>query len=274
MGFNVFLFGLIVGSFLNVVIYRYNTGMTLGGRSMCFSCGKTLQWYELFPLFSFVVQRGKCWKCKSHISWQYPLVEFITGLLFLGSYIVAENIVHFIYLLISMSLLMVISVYDFRHKIIPDLFAFLFAGFALIYTVYLFIISGNSEMFLKYFLAGPLYFTPFAALWYFSKGKWMGFGDAKLAIGMGWFLGIENTYIAMLIAFWTGAIVGLILVAKAKIQQLSQHWWQRWWNGRYMSVTLKSEIPFGPFLILGLLAVTFFGSAIHGIIQQFFLVGM
>jgi prepilin signal peptidase PulO-like enzyme (type II secretory pathway) len=241
---------------------------------MCFSCGKTLRWYELFPLLSFVVQRGKCWKCKSHISWQYPLVECITGLLFVGSYIVAEDVVHFMYLLIIMSLLMVVAVYDLRHKIIPDPFAFSFAGIALLYAIYTFVVTGNSATFLNYFLAGPIYFTPFAALWYFSKGKWMGFGDAKLAIGMGWFLGIESTYIAMLIAFWSGAIVGIILIVRAKILQRVLHWWQCWWKGKYMPMTLKSEIPFGPFLIFGLLVVTFFNSAIHNLIQQLLFVGL
>lgn len=75
------LFGLIVGSFLNVVILRMNTGKTLGGRSMCLSCNKKLEWYELIPLVSFIIQRGRCTKCHSKISWQYPIVEAITAVL-------------------------------------------------------------------------------------------------------------------------------------------------------------------------------------------------
>ena len=70
-----FIFGTILGSFLNVVILRHNSGMTTGGRSMCFSCGKTLHWHELLPVVSYVMLRGKCSQCKSGISLQYPVVE-------------------------------------------------------------------------------------------------------------------------------------------------------------------------------------------------------
>lgn len=81
-GIFFFLFGLIIGSFLNVVIYRYNTGRSVQGRSGCLSCGKTLSAVELIPLFSFIFQKGKCHGCGSKISWQYPLVEFSTGIAF------------------------------------------------------------------------------------------------------------------------------------------------------------------------------------------------
>src|ERR1035437_11136792 len=77
-----FVFGTIIGSFLNVVSLRYNTGMGVNGRSKCFTCGKTLTWKELIALFSFAVQKGACKKCKSKISWQYPLVEFLAGVFF------------------------------------------------------------------------------------------------------------------------------------------------------------------------------------------------
>ena len=133
-----FLFGLIIGSFLNTVIYRYNTGRTVGGRSQCLVCGHTLTWRELIPILSFVIQGGKCAKCQSRFSMQYPLVEFITAILFLGvSYklwpinfdftsfplpLVAELIVHWL----VMSLLVGIAVYDLRHKIIPNGIVYLF----------------------------------------------------------------------------------------------------------------------------------------------------
>src|ERR1700752_70221 len=86
-GIAAFVFGTIIGSFLNVVALRYNTGFSLGGRSRCFSCGKTLYWYKLIPLFSFLIQGGRCRKCHSQISIQYPLVEALTGLVFLGLFL-------------------------------------------------------------------------------------------------------------------------------------------------------------------------------------------
>ncbi len=77
-----FLFGIIIGSFLNVVALRFNTGVGINGRSMCMSCGTKLTWRELIPLFSFLFQKGSCKTCKSKISWQYPLVEFMAGAFF------------------------------------------------------------------------------------------------------------------------------------------------------------------------------------------------
>ena len=237
-----------MGSFLNVVIYRHNTGMTVGGRSMCFSCGKKLKWFELVPVLSFFLLRGKCSVCKSKISWQYPAVEFITGLLFLGAYLTVSNIYLLAYLLVQLSLLIVIAVYDLRHKIIPDAFVYSFAGLALMSVLWVFVESRDFSSLLFDVLAGPVYFLPFASLWYFSKGTWMGFGDAKLALGIGWFLGMGEAYIAIILAFWIGALVGLSMIAYGRITKLS--------HGQE-KVTMKSEIPFGPFLILGLFIMIF-----------------
>jgi len=258
----VFIFGLIVGSFLNVVICRYNTGKTLGGRSMCFSCGKVLKWYELVPVLSFLFLRGKCGVCKSRLSWQYPIVEFVTGILFLGAFFLsAFNIYIFIYLCAQFALLIVISVYDIRHKIIPDLFVYVFVILALIFVLTpLFLGNYDFSVLLWNILAGPIYFLPFAGLWYFSRGKWIGFGDAKLALGIGWFLGFTNAYIAIVLAVWVGAIVGIGLILYTKILCFATD----------KKITLKSEIPFGPFLVFGLLATLFLESWIVDFIKIFF----
>ena len=239
----VFLFGTIIGSFLNVVIFRYNTNFSLGGRSFCLYCGKELKWYELIPLFSFLALKGRCLTCKSRLSVQYPLVEFFTGTLFLLSFIYTRdymwgNFFYFLaYLFIVVSIMVVIFVYDLRHKIIPDGFVFVFIALSLVRPIafpYL------GENILWALLAGPLLALPFAFLFFVSSGRWMGFGDAKLALGMGWFLGIWRGGIAILFSFWIGAIISIILLFLSSKQ-----------------FTMKSEIPFAPFLIIGMAIATF-----------------
>jgi leader peptidase (prepilin peptidase)/N-methyltransferase len=155
----------------------------------------------------------------------------------------------------------VIGVYDLHHKIIPDVFSYLFAGLALIYVCYTSFTGGPFQwggLGLDV-LAGPLYFLPFAGMWYFSKGTWMGFGDAKLALGIGWFLGLEYTYIAMMISFWVGALVGLSLIVYGKMTH----------RAKDKTMTMKSEIPFGPFLIFGVLVMVFFGPLVENVLSLF-----
>jgi len=261
----VFIFGLIVGSFLNVVIYRYHTGKIINGRSICFSCGKTLKWYELIPVLSFLFLRGKCSVCKSKISWQYPIVEIITGILFLGAFFLSPvNRYLFVYLCVQFSLLIVISVYDIHHKIIPDTFVYIFAVLAFAQVLILsFLFTNNYDfsVLLWDILAGPFYFLLFAGLWYFSRGKWLGFGDAKLALGIGWFLGFSNAYISIIFAVWAGAIIGIGLICYTKLLCFAAD----------KKITLKSEIPFGPFLMFGFLITLFFESWVVNFMQTFFI---
>jgi leader peptidase (prepilin peptidase) / N-methyltransferase len=251
--FFIFILGAVVGSFLNVVVYRLGTGERIGhSRSRCFSCGKTLQWYELIPLVSFVIQRGKCRKCGSRISIQYPIVEFITGLLFsllfskiidclpvqagglpacAGRWITTFEIFLFLYLATIFSLLIAISIYDFRHKIIPNQFVYPF-----IIIAFFFPVIQNSAFIIQnivsHTIAGFAAFSFFGGLWFVSKGRWMGFGDAKLALGIGFLLGPIQTLLALLMAFWIGTLVAVPI---ALLQ------------GR----NLKMQIPFGPFLVVG-----------------------
>lgn len=261
--FFAFAFGAAVGSFLNVVSLRYNTGRSLGGRSGCAVCGTQLRWYELIPVASFLALRGRCRTCHSSISWQYPLVEMLAGALFVGLYtLYASQWGLFLLYAAEWSFLVVIVVYDMRHKIIPDLFVFLFGALALLS---LFVTSGWGfavpENFWSAFFAGPLFAAPFALLWLVSKGRWMGFGDAKLALGMGWMVGSAKSLSVFLLSFWIGAVVsvGILLYERygAPHTALSRA------HGR---LTMKSEVPFAPFLILGLALVFFFGLDIFSLL--------
>lgn len=246
--------GLVVGSFLNVVVYSYNTGHTILGRSRCFSCRKKLAWYELIPVFSFVAQKGRCRACGSHISWQYPAVEILTGIVFVligGHYLIPEiysffAFWQFIFRACIFSLLIVIAVYDLRHKIIPEKIVYPFIVLALLSHVLLPLKLGANEFFslLNALLAGGVLFLFFWGLWRYSDGRWMGFGDAKLSLGIGFLLGFPEGLLAVASAFVIGAVVGLILIGFKKISWL-------WPTGR--CITIKSEIPFAPFLVLGTL---------------------
>lgn len=248
IGLSVFVFGAIIGSFLNVVILRLNTGqLIVSGKSKCFNCARKLKWYELFPVFSFLALRGRCSSCRSKISWQYPIVEAVSGVLFLGifnSALVQTSLTSFdflsvIYFWIIFSILIVIAVYDFYHQIIPELFVWIFNGLAFLS---LFFLAGEKEIVFNgnNLVAGVILFSFFALLWLVSRGRWMGFGDAKLALGIGWFLGMTKGITAITLAFWIGAIVGVALIFLSK--------------NKY---GIKSAIAFGPFMILGT-AISFF----------------
>lgn len=258
-----FFLGTVVGSFLNVVVYRLGTGERIGNaRSRCFSCGKTLQWHELIPLASFMFQRGRCWGCGSKISIQYPIVEFLSGLLFLFIAIKIlpnfqfQNAIlmvgTFLYFATLFSLLLAISIYDFRHKIIPNQLVYPFIILAFILGIFGSPTSDSlfSEVRLPNVIAGGGAWAFFAALWAVSKGRWMGFGDAKLALGIGFLLGPFLTLVAVVLSFWIGTLVAVPLVL-------------------LRGGGLKTQIPFGPFLAAGAFASWVFSDAIPAFSHAF-----
>lgn len=254
------ILGALIGSFLNVVILRYNTGKGIDGRSACFACAKTLEWYELIPVFSYLFQKGKCRKCKSSISRQYILVEILTAALFafiagrillpLYEAYTVITILNIVITLAASCLLIVIYMYDLRHKIIPDAFSYGFAFMALMrlvlyYQTNIFSMPGILDL-----IAGPLIALPFVLVWLISKGTWMGLGDAKLAIGIGWFLGLAGGVSALCLAFWIGAVVSIAVLIWTKYR--ANHA-----KGK-SNLSMKTEVPFAPFLIIGLFIVYFF----------------
>jgi len=176
------------------------------------------------------------------------LVEFGTGLLFALIYqrVGLQFSILALYGLVA-CLLMVITAYDWRHKIVPNFFVYLFilAGFIqpLLYWDSSLLIRLGWTM-----LGGAVTSAPLLILWLISRGRWMGFGDVKLALGMGLFLGINGGLSALILAFFIGSIVGLTLIGWGKL---------RLWR-KSKSYTMKSEIPFAPFLILGFWLVFFF----------------
>jgi prepilin signal peptidase PulO-like enzyme (type II secretory pathway) len=256
---SVAILGLIIGSFLNVVIYRYNTGFSLGGRSNCLACGKQLTWYELIPLGSYVAQGGRCRNCQTNISWQYPAVEALTALLFtLVYWHFAPDFLAVLYYWVIVSILVVITVYDLRHTIIPDglVYTFIFLSFAkpFILPEVTLTLTNIWPILEANILAGVIFFSFFASIWLLSRGRAMGFGDAKLALGIGFLLGLGTGFSALVISFVSGAIIGLILILLSQTPSLSRL------LGFGKSFNMKSEVPFAPFLITGLLIVLLFNN--------------
>lgn len=264
----VFIFGVIIGSFLNVVILRLKTGRTLGGRSFCFSCGKILGSLELIPVLSFLFQKGKCRSCRTPLSWQYPLVEIGTGIVFLIVYFktllglpfvspIAMPFYWFVF-----SVLIVIAVYDMRHKIVPDKLALIFALSSLLW-----LLATHNVFYFKTFegimnlLAGFILFTPFYLLWRWSEGEWMGLGDGKLAIGIGFLLGLAKGASAIILGFWIAAAVSLVLIGLQKMVKLN-----------IPILKMKTEMPFAPFLVLGTLIAYYFSPDLLSL--NVFLFGM
>jgi prepilin signal peptidase PulO-like enzyme (type II secretory pathway) len=258
-----FLFGSAIGSFLNVVIYRYNTGVGINGRSGCMTCGRTLSWYELVPVLSFLIQRGRCRGCGTKLSWQYPAVELLTGVLFvavvqkyIGAALDIKLYVELAMMLVVWSLLVVILVYDVRHKIIPNGFVYTFAFLGLV-RIFMTVPFEPRTIFIWTLLAGPILYLPFYLLWKISDGRWIGLGDGKLALGIGWMLGMGHGLSAIFLAFWIGALVSIIMMVIMRLKS----------GGN--KLTMKSEIPFAPYLILGFTIVYFWPIDVVGLNAMF-----
>jgi leader peptidase (prepilin peptidase) / N-methyltransferase len=244
--------GLIVGSFLNCLIYRLETDQTfLKGRSFCPVCRQKLGFFDLIPVLSFVFLKRKCRYCQSEISWQYPLVEIFTAFVFL---IVFQSLGFNLFLLgyyfLVFSLLIVIFVFDLKHYIIPD---------KIIYSAILIVLIFNLQFlkdfsfFLELISSGLIAAGFFLFLVLVSKGRWMGVGDIKLVFLMGIMLGFPGILVSLFLAFLIGSLVGLFLISLSR-------------------KTFKSEIPFGPFLIIGLWLAFFWAEQIISWYQGVFLI--
>jgi len=244
-------FGLIIGSFLNVYIYRFHTGKSLQGDSHCLSCATPLRWYELFPVLSYLALRGRCRTCGCRIPPRYAVVELFTGALFVIALGVAETIPALLIIWLISAILVVITVYDLYHFIIPD-------GLTIALTVVVAVWLGY-QVWEMPGLVDTLPLRVLAAvggagfylfLWRISHGTWLGFGDVKLAFPLGLLVGPSLVFSFVVLSFWIGAIISVALIL-----------WQRYGGGqpalqiRTTQLTMKSAVPFAPFLIASALSV-------------------
>lgn len=248
----VFYFGACIGSFLNVVIWRLPQGKTLGGRSHCPHCHRTLQAWELFPLFSFLWLGGKCAGCRQKISWRYFVIEAAVGALFLLAWasfmdfsLLGSLLLLRAWLLIA--LMTVVFVVDMEQYIILDSVVIFGSLAGLLTNIFLDSAAGTAWTWHGYLaggLAGGLAaVVPFWLVWYISKGRWMGFGDVKLAVLLGILLGWSLVGTALFLGILLGGAVSLFLLAsRAK--------------------GLKSQVPLGTFLSLAAVISLLYGPAL------------
>lgn len=256
--FYIVVLGLVLGSFINVVIFRINKEQNfILGRSHCMHCKNKLKILDLIPVFSFLFLKGRCRYCNKKISIQYPLIELSTSILLVFTYLnldlIRNNLAAFskinptlfyFYMSFLVMILLIIFVYDLRYYLIPDgvvITGFLLSIVLIFYSyfcVFRFVILDNA--------LGLLIFSGFFAIQhYISGGKWVGWGDVNLGLLLGLVLGLKLTILSLMIAYVAGAIISLILIA-LKLK------------------TRKDIIPFGPFLIAASFLSFFYGNQMIG----------
>jgi prepilin signal peptidase PulO-like enzyme (type II secretory pathway) len=287
----LFVLGLAFGSFLNVITLRFSpergfyNKQHVSGRSMCPHCHKVLSWYELIPLASYLIQKGKCRTCQARLTVQYPLVEFASALIFLfvpttlgGLFMLM--VPNYLLLLVVASIIWITAllfllaafIIDLRHYIIPNSVNLTVFIVAVIWIVIGWQSGAFSSIFgasfLKQFavvfpslaspilnhllgaVAGSLFFL---AIYLLSRGRAMGMGDIKLIAALGLLFGWPDIIVIMLLSFIIGAIVAsALLIMKKK--------------------TMTDKIPFGPFIVAATFITFFFGAGLMSL--YFAIIGM
>ncbi len=237
------LFGLVVGSFLNVTIGRLRSGETgWRSRSRCPKCLTTLRPTELLPLLSFLFLRGRCRTCKKPISWQYPLVEAVVSVLFLAAYfarggeagLAAQPLV-FLRDALFIAGLTVIFVIDLLDMVVFDSVTLPLA--ALAFLLNLALGAHPLNLVLAAIVGGGFFMLQYVV----SRGRWIGGGDIRIGAMMGMMLGFPRILLAVFAAYMVGALVALALIAAGKAR----------WSGR---------IAFGTFLSLATVGTLLFGQ--------------
>lgn len=241
-----------MGSFFNVVSLRYPKESFWGGRSHCPYCKKSLSWYELIPVFSFVMQLGRCRGCHRRISWQYPIVEVFTGLVFLLPY-KDFSAAPWLWLLIALTMVL-LALIDFRTMIIPDEINIFLAlsGLALAFLGadsflknYTWLLPYSSSSIVNHLIGGLVGLFILGVIFLVSRGRAMGMGDVKLSGAMGLILGWPDIVLALALGFIVGGAWGTVLLILKQGQ-------------------MKTLVPFGPFLVIGFWLHVFFSYQLVG----------
>ncbi len=246
-----FIFGLIVGSFLNAVIFRLHSKESfLKGRSHCPHCNHVLGPSDLIPVISFLVLRGRCRYCKKKISVQYPIIEIFTGAVFAWLAVSGGEPISLLLVrnFIFASILIIIAVYDWKHYIILDRVIFPSMVVCLFLNIALDLTMGYNLWSLHSMTVGGLVSALILSGFFLfqfmvSRGTWIGFGDVKFGVLLGLILGWPNALAGLFFAYILGALFGLVLIALNRKQ-------------------MSSKLPFGTFLAFSAIIIMIWGSEI------------
>jgi len=265
--FFIFLIGTSIGSFLNVLIDRLPQDKKITGRSICDYCHHKLSWYDLIPILSFFLLKGRCRYCRKKISWQYPLIEILTGSMFVFVFVFLQikdnqyQITNLRYWLLVISYwgliscFMVIFFSDVKYHLISDYILWALFGFSIMLKLFIYLenffilnlvqnLIGEIPKQVWYDILSMLIVAfPIWLIYFLSKERAMGLGDDYLSAILGFLLGWQKGFLALYLAFILGGIVGLFLIL-------------------FRQKKLKSKIAFGPFLVIGALVMLFWGEII------------
>lgn len=236
----VFVFGICIGSFLNVCIYRLPESKSIiHPRSMCPSCGTLIAFYDNIPIVSYLALKGKCRHCDARISFRYPVIELISGIFAVGVFLKyglgLEALIYYVFI----AALLVITFIDIDHQIIPDVISlpgipiFFAASFALsditfVESILGILIGGGSL-----WIVAQLYYM-------LTRKEGMGGGDIKLLAMMGAIIGWKGVLFTIFVASAIGTVAGMLVMIKTR-------------------KSMKLKVPFGPFLAIGAIAYIFLG---------------
>lgn len=244
---SIFFFGLIIGSFLNALIYRMHENVSMMGRSFCPQCKHQIAWYDNVPVFSFLFLGGECRYCKKKISWQYPLVELTTGALFaLAFYLNSTDLflltfnfqlLTFLRDLFFISIMIIVFIYDLKWFLILDRITLPAMGIIFLLNI----ILGYSwvNLFFGALFGGGFFLFQFLV----SRGRWIGGGDIRLGLLMGLMFSWPMILVATFLAYLIGSVISVFLLIFGK---------KKW----------DSQVPLGIFLTTSSIFTLFWGSQI------------
>ncbi len=243
----VAVLGLSIGSFLNVATLRFGFSERSKPRWECAQCGASLRWYDLTPVISYLALGGRCRDCGSRISLQYPLVEIVTSALFVIAYLILPPVltvgsfILFAGLCVFIASSVVVSVYDIRHTLIPLPFIFALSGGALLYRVGEFILTTNVTLLFDASLGAIMCAGILYAVYYTTRGRGMGIGDAYVAGAVGFLLGSAEGISSLILGVWVATVFYIVLLIANRFPA----------RGGIPRVTMKTELPFAPWLLIG-----------------------